>query len=221
MGKILGNERPDLVKEWDYEKNSKSPFDYALHSNTKVWWLCEKGHSWEAIINNRTGRNTGCKECHLSLVTVKDSENSKHKAYGDKLYRVWAQMRHRCQKETCDEYKNYGGRGISVCEEWDKDFTKFYEWAIEAGYEENLSIDRKDVNGNYEPLNCRWTTVKIQNRNKRTNNLIDINGEKKTAIEWSEEYGVPHQTISARVRRGYTGTDIIFGKKWKDIRRGK
>lgn len=93
--------------------------------------------------------------------------NKTHGLSHTKLFYVWQDMIKRCFKENHHAYKYYGGRGITVCNEWKNDFMSFYNWAINNGYEEGLTIDRIDVNGNYEPNNCRWVTMKVQCKNRR------------------------------------------------------
>lgn len=85
----------------------------------------------------------------------------------EKLYNVWLRMKSRCNNPKVDNYKYYGGRGITVCEEWQHDYTAFRNWALSNGYQEGLSIDRINVNGNYEPNNCRWISMAEQQKNKR------------------------------------------------------
>lgn len=121
--------------------------------------------------------------------------------YNTKLYHVWLSMRARCNNPNDKGYQNYGGRGIKVCNEWN-DYKNFKTWAYENGYKEDsgLSIDRIDVNGNYEPNNCRWATIKQQANNTRRNVYLTIDGEKKSVPEWAEIYGVNQETVRRRVR---------------------
>ena len=107
-------------------------------------------------------------------------------------------MRRRCNKETDRRFKDYGGRGITVCKEWDK-FEAFQKWSIENGYNDNLSIDRIDTNGNYEPSNCKWSTTKEQNNNKRNNRILEYNGEAHNVTEWAAILGMSAHTIFSRL----------------------
>lgn len=113
-------------------------------------------------------------------------------------------MKSRCTNTTIKAYKDYGGRGIKVCDEWLNSFEAFYDWAMKNGYADHLSIDRIDVNGNYCPENCRWATRKTQQMNKTNNLLIDFNGEKHTLAEWSEITGINRATIKSRLNAGWT-----------------
>ena len=115
-------------------------------------------------INNGHIKSCGCyKSSKLS------NRSKTHGLIETRLYRIWASIKDRVLNPKNKRYSDYGGRGITICEEWKNDFVPFYNWAMENGYEENkgLSIDRIDNDGNYEPSNCRWTTSIIQNRNKR------------------------------------------------------
>jgi hypothetical protein len=145
---------------------------------------------------------------------------TKHGAKHTKLYRVWCSMKERCNNPHNKSFARYGGRGITVCEEWRNSFEVFYEWAIDNGYKEGLTIDRKDVNGNYEPKNCRWTTTAEQNRNYSKNHLITYQGETKCLSDWADYFGINRGTILFRIKQGKT-LDEVFSKidrrtiRWK------
>ena len=108
-------------------------------------------------------------------------------------------MRNRCYSVNNNSYHNYGGRGIAICDEWLNDVTVFIEWAHNNGYAEGLTIDRIDVNGNYEPSNCRWITKKEQSRNLRRNTKLTLNGRTQLLCEWSEETGIKASTLCYRL----------------------
>ena len=114
--------------------------------------------------------------------------------YKTRLYHIWAAMLQRCNNPNSINYNNYGGRGIKVCGEW-RNFAGFQEWALAHGYEENLSIDRIDYNGNYEPQNCRWATRLEQANNQRSNLKLLFNGEVHTPTEISKLTGISINTI--------------------------
>ena len=113
-------------------------------------------------------------------------------------------MRSRCLNQNAHEYNNYGGRGIVICGEWLADFDNFADWAFESGYAEGLTIDRINNDGNYEPDNCRWITKGEQNRNKRTNVMIEYKGEKKCIRDWYRELNLPYCAIRKRIARGWS-----------------
>ena len=126
--------------------------------------------------------------------------STKHKLHGTRIYGIWGSMIQRCKNEHIERYDIYGGRGIEVCKEWKEDFLNFYNWAINNGYKDNLSIDRINVNGNYEPSNCRWATAKEQARNMRTDVNLTYNGETHCVSEWAEITGIKVTTIRHRVK---------------------
>lgn len=109
---------------------------------------------------------------------------------------------------------NISGRGIKVCKEWlgEHGFQDFYRWALENGYQDNLTIDRIDVNGNYEPNNCRWSTMKEQQNNRRDNHILELNGEKHTIAEWSEITGINAGTIRSRLKLDWSIEEALTKK---------
>ena len=111
-------------------------------------------------------------------------------------------MLNRCFNSKCADYKYYGSRGITVCNEWKNDFMSFYTWAMRNGYRENLTIDRINNNGNYEPLNCRWITKKEQQRNKRNNRYITYGGKTLCLADWSRLLKIDKNTVKYRLNKG-------------------
>lgn len=134
--------------------------------------------------------NGDCQSCGCLKKELLGSAHRTHGLSKEAIYAVWCDMRHRCENPNHHGYKYYGGRGISVCEEWHK-FEVFYAWAISSGYAKGLTIERKDVNDNYCPENCTWITMKEQMRNKR--NVVLYEG--KTQNEWVRDLGVSRATL--------------------------
>lgn len=127
-----------------------------------------------------------------------------------RLYKIWSGMRNRCNNPRYKYYESYGGRGIKVCQEWDNDFISFMNWAIENGYKDDLTIDRINNYGDYEPSNCRWASPKIQANNKRTNVLITYHGETHTISEWADITGIAYWNIIQRHRVGLPLEQVFF-----------
>ena len=115
------------------------------------------------------------------------------------LYRKFRRMHDRCYNTNSKSYKNYGGRGIKICAEWLKDFTQFYNWALQNGYSPELSIDRIDNNKGYSPENCRWVNKTVQSNNRRTNHFLEFNGERHTLAEWETITKISQDVIYARM----------------------
>lgn len=125
--------------------------------------------------------------------------NFKHGYKGTQTYKSWQDMKSRCCDPNRREYKHYGGRGIEVCGQWRNDFIKFLHDMGEKP--QDLTLERVDNNGNYEPLNCKWATRKEQGRNQRTNRMISYFGETKCLAEWSEHLGIDKATLHCRLKR--------------------
>ena len=130
---------------------------------------------------------------------------SENDIYNNKrLRKIWESMHERCEYEKHPQYHNYGGRGISVCDEW-SEYIPFAKWAFRNGYAEDLSIDRIDPDGMYEPNNCRWTTIQEQQRtHKRSLTELTFNNETKCLSEWARATGLHAKTIKYRLLRGWS-----------------
>ena len=155
--------------------------------------------------NLRSGDSTSC-GCLRRELRAKN--NATHMMEGTKTYIVWSNMKARCFNKRSDRYASYGGRGITVCDRWRDSFETFLSDMGEAP--DGLTLDRIDVNGNYEPENCRWATREQQNNNKRSSVRIDIDGDSKTLAEWALISGVSRRTITSRLRRGLEAKAAVF-----------
>lgn len=180
--------------------------------HTSVWeCVCECGRTAIASTNDlKRGNVTSC-GCYRKEVT--SSRSYKHGVGNEsRLFRIWSSMKSRCYNAHDTNYKRYGARGISVCDEWLNSFLSFQEWAVANGYADNLSIDRIDNDGNYEPSNCRWSTAVVQSNNRRSNAYFTCDGETRSAAEWSRITGTRAATIIARRDRGWSDEECVKGK---------
>lgn len=172
-------------------------------------WICQCdcGRITHPIVTNRLlhGRTRSCGCLRGDF----NKGRATHGLSRSPLYRTWRNMKNRCLNTWAERYKHYGGRGITVCDEWLHNFEAFYDWAIANGYADGLSLDRIDVNGNYCPENCRWADETIQANNKSNNLMVEINGEIKTFAEWSRITGIRYDTLCKRYRRGDRGEALI------------
>lgn len=136
-----------------------------------------------------------------------------HGKSNNKLYHVWNGMKQRCYNNNDDFYYCYGGKGIYVCDEWKNSFQNFYDWAVSHGYNEGLTIDRIDSNGNYCPENCRWVNSSIQSRNRTDRKKYDYNGQELLLSEISEKTGIRIGTLWKRIQRGIPLEESIYANK--------
>lgn len=176
--------------------------------NNHKRWLCKCECGSETIVLENdlaTGktRSCGCYYKETRKIAAKTHGGSK-----TRLFRIWASMKSRCENPNRKDRAYYGGRGITVCDEW-KEYEVFSKWAYENGYADNLSIDRIDVNKGYSPENCRWADAITQMNNTRHNRYITVGGETKTVTEWSRANHIPHSTIYYRLAHGWSEADAV------------
>ena len=199
------------VIEREYDKS------YAEEGDTSSLWRCRCQCGSEVVVSARNLRSCknsiSCGGCN-SLEDIDDFTRKR-------LYRIYMGMDDRCYDEYNEHYKDYGGRGIIVCDEWRRDhdidmpvtgqigFYNFCRWALENGYKNDLSNDRRDNNGIYSPENCHWVTMKDQQNNRRDNFNITYNGETKTAAQWSEELDISSNSLKNRINNGMSPEDAI------------
>lgn len=160
--------------------------------NRTIWeCVCDCGNTVFITGKSLRSGNTkscGCLNAEKSTVRIV-SFNTKHGGTKTPLFRRWSNMFTRCYNPHATNFKDYGGRGISVCDEW-RDFAKFAEWALNSGFDESLSIDRINPNGDYCPENCRWVDAKAQANNRRSTREISFEGETKSISEWARFFGM-------------------------------
>ena len=181
----------------------------------KTMWLCrcDCGNTKEvysqSLIRGLT-KSCGCygREVAASR-TGESSPQYRHGGEKTRLYRIWHGMKSRCYTVDTTHYPRYGGRGITVCDEWIHDFAAFREWALANGYQDDLSIDRIDNDGPYAPWNCRWATKGDQANNRRCTVNITLNGETRPISEWSKILGLSRNTIFWRYIKGLPPEEIL------------
>lgn len=164
-------------------------------------WLCQCACGKRTVVLGASLRRGVTRSCGCLNRELAKKRTETHGSSGDRLYGIWKDMKKRCNNPNKHTYKYYGGRGIRICEEWDHSFAAFQEWALHSGYEQQLTIDRIDVNGNYCPENCRWTDWKTQCNNKRNSLYLTYKGEKKTIAEWENVTGLQAGTIYQRIKK--------------------
>lgn len=186
------------------ERTAKNGNKYFPH-----YWKCkcDCGNIVEVMTSNLTNGNTVSCGCHKKEMSRKT--HLRHGKSDSRLYKIHKGMINRCENKNSEKYKNYGGRGITICPEWRESFEAFQEWAFKNNYQDNLTIDRIDVDKGYSPENCRWADGKSQANNTTKNRKVEINGEMIPIGLLAEQYGLSLQTIHTRVRSGDIGEDLI------------
>ena len=165
---------------------------------------CDCGNTVEIRRSSLFNTKTGTKSCGCLHSEGLVARNYKHGLRHTNLYKRFLSMKDRCYNPNSNKYKNYGARGIKVCAEWINDFHAFYEWAMANGYKKELSIDRINVNGDYEPGNCRWATDKEQALNTRRNRFFTYNGKTLSITQWGTELGGGVALIGNRLKNGWS-----------------
>ena len=185
--------------------------EYMGVKNSKTMWRCicscqDKKEVIACATNIRNGNTLSCgciqKERAALCGTHRESKS--------RLYKIWSNMKSRCLTESTTEYKNYGGRGICICDEWVNSYISFKEWALNNGYDSNLTIERIDVNGDYCPENCKWITKPQQANNTTKSRFITYNGETHTMAEWAKILGIPYSALNYRINNSKMSIEDAF-----------
>ena len=157
----------------------------------------------QASVSSAYGYNVKCRGYNV-IKPLSENDIYRNK----RLRKIWESMHERCEYEKHPHYRSYGGRGISVCEEW-KEYIPFAKWAFRNGYADELSIDRIDTDGCYTPENCRWVSMKEQANNKRTNRIVVYEKCKYTLTELAEKIGMNKTTLKERLNMGWSIDDAV------------
>lgn len=178
-----------------------------------IWeCLCDCGNITKSTCSNLKRGHTKSCGCYKKICCVT------HHEANTRLYKIWKGIKNRCCNKRTPQYCDYGGRGITVCDQWLKNYINFRDWALANGYEDNLTIDRINNDGNYEPNNCRWVNNKIQSNNRRDNCFITYLGETLTISQWGDRLGIDPTTIRARYKVYNLPLEKVFYKG--DLRYG-
>ena len=173
---------------------------YDIKDN-KSRWLCQCDCGNKTIVKGTQLKNGKTKSCGCLLHQKKYDKETEKKI--KRLQHIYSQMKQRCYKIDNHIYKYYGGKGITICDEWLNNSNNFYKWALENGYDNNLTIERINVNGNYEPSNCKWITKTQQGYNKTNSKLYTIENETKCLSEWCKIYNIDYFLVRGRLKFGW------------------
>lgn len=179
--------------------------EYAFTRNKRKYWKCECECGAEVLVQYYHLLNGHTKSCGCL--------KNKYSISNKRIFSIWSNMVDRCKSPGRKDSHCYFFKGIRVCDEWLK-YEAFESWALSNGYAGNLTIDRKDSDGNYEPSNCRWITIQEQQKNKSTNLYFTHDGETKCLSEWAKVFGINRGTLDSRINKlGYSFEDAILKKK--------
>lgn len=176
----------------------------ASTKNRSIQWGCICDCGTEKIVAGaslRTGNSKSCGCLTVEAAIARNVANKKHGMSYTKTHQVWSAMKERCINSSHQAFSRYGGRGIKVCQRWLESFQNFLDDMGEPP--PGMSLDRKDVDGNYEPSNCRWATDTEQANNRRNTIYVEFDGRTQSVADWAREVGIPHKTLKHRIKTGW------------------
>jgi hypothetical protein len=173
-------------------------------------WLCQCdcGKTKDKPVPTYSLKSGKVKSCGCLYFQSNKGRNVTHGKAGTRIYQIWSSMKGRCTNTKNLAFNDYGGRGIEVCEEWRSDFTSFYDWAVSHGYRDDLTLDRIDNNGNYEPSNCRWATYKEQENNRRNNRIIMYENREYTVSQLAKKLNISPAALRWRLENGWNESEL-------------
>lgn len=181
----------------------------ANNQKHKTMWKCKCDCGNITLVTTSNLNTNRVKSCGCLRIDQLTKRSTTHNQRHTALYEVWKTMKQRCFNPKNQAYKNYGGRGIVVCDEWKTNFTSFYKWSMENGYKKGLTIDRIDNNKNYCPENCRWADRITQANNSRWNKHIVVNGKDDTLANWIRYFNTTHTKYYARIKKGLSEQEAL------------
>lgn len=176
-------------------------------------WQCQCDCGGTVIVRAGDLRRGSTKSCKCMKREWNRESHTTHGLSNTRLHKIWSMVIERCNNHNHVQYHRYGGRGIKMCEEWEKDFVAFYEWAMANGYEDGLTLDREDNDKGYSPDNCRWITMREQQHNRSNNHLVTMNGRTQNVTQWCNELGVNRAYVYKRLKKGWSPEKAFFYHK--------
>lgn len=187
-------------------------FSHLSDDRKRTYWKCKCDCGAEITTRGdglKSGHTNSCGCYNRDLVSQTKGATT-HGLSDGRIYGIYSGMIQRCYNPNNTSYKRYGGRGITICQEWLDDFMNFYNWSMANGYQDDLSIDRIDFNGNYEPSNCRWATSQEQSNNTSRNLYITYKGETKSLKQWCNDLDIPYKTAHYKIRKGFAPENVFL-----------
>lgn len=193
-----------IIKKGDkYGRLTAVKHSHKVKTHQHWFFKCSCGNEKVICVDSvKSGKTKSCGCLRKEQAKKQGKNNTTHGMKGTRAYKSWQAMKQRCLNKNCSAYKNYGGRGITICTEWLESFENFYEDIGERP--EGKSLDRIKNNLGYYKSNCKWSTRKEQNNNTRQNRLLTYKGKTQTLAQWSEELGISYNIIWKRLRRDWS-----------------
>lgn len=184
---------PKLINLIGIKFGRLTPIERINNNKRGTFWLCKCDCGNQVIVESGDLKKKygGTKSCGC----YRKERNRTHGKSDTRLYRIWRGIKERCLNKNCDRYKDYGERNITICKEWKDNFENFYNWSINNGYKENLTIDRINNDDGYNPKNCRWITKFEQNQNRKHHIYIEYNGSKYNLAQYSRIVNLPYMKL--------------------------
>ena len=206
MDELLVYQLPQGVKDFSEHRYGRLRVVMFSHRdrNKVAWWWCKCNCGSYVVARVADVKRLFKQSCGCQWREgIHKSKNRTHGLSRTRIHGIHGGILERCFNPANSSYNNYGGRGITVCVEWQRSVSAFAQWAFANGYADDLEIDRRDNEGNYEPANCRWVTSKVNHNNKRSNRRITVGGHTLTVTQWAEVMAVDPQMIFKRLQCGW------------------